>query len=71
MLDSTTATAMAQPRLIKKGCERCGGDLFLQSDKYGEYFGCLQCGSSVETRLRESAAIEERRGRRSVERASI
>jgi hypothetical protein len=27
-----------------KLCPRCGGDLFRQSDIYGSYIGCLQCG---------------------------
>jgi hypothetical protein len=32
-------------RLIKtKGCQRCGGDLFLEQDEYGVYISCIQCG---------------------------
>lgn len=32
-------------RLIKtKGCQRCGGDLFLEQDEYGIYIACIQCG---------------------------
>ncbi len=27
-----------------KACSRCAGDLLLQSDFYGSYVGCLQCG---------------------------
>ncbi len=31
--------------LIKtKGCQRCGGDLFLEQDEYGFYAACIQCG---------------------------
>jgi len=31
--------------LIKsKGCQRCGGDLFLEQDEYGIYVSCIQCG---------------------------
>ena len=33
--------------LVKmKACKRCGGDLSLESDRYGTYFGCIQCGAS-------------------------
>jgi len=32
--------------LIKsKGCQHCGGDLFLEQDEYGIYVSCLQCGT--------------------------
>ena len=27
-----------------KACHKCGGDLFEESDIYGSYFKCLQCG---------------------------
>jgi len=27
-----------------KACPRCHGDLLRQSDIYGPYVGCLQCG---------------------------
>jgi hypothetical protein len=27
-----------------KGCPRCRGDLLRQSDIYGSYVACLQCG---------------------------
>ncbi len=27
-----------------KACPRCCGDLLWQSDIYGPYMGCLQCG---------------------------
>ena len=30
--------------LIPKGCKRCGGDLFLESDYYGVFWQCLACG---------------------------
>lgn len=26
-------------------CPRCRGDLFLQSDLFGEFVSCLQCGT--------------------------
>ncbi|MBA7656871.1 hypothetical protein ES703_64798 [subsurface metagenome] len=28
-----------------KACKRCGGDLSLESDKYGTYLECIQCGA--------------------------
>jgi hypothetical protein len=27
-----------------KGCPRCKGDLYEDTDKYGRYVNCLQCG---------------------------
>ncbi len=27
-----------------KACPRCGGDMQVQDDVYGEYIECLQCG---------------------------
>ena len=27
-----------------KQCPRCGGDLTTDSDQYGDYVSCLQCG---------------------------
>jgi len=33
-------------RLIQiKACKRCGGDLSLESDRYGIYLECIQCGA--------------------------
>jgi hypothetical protein len=29
-----------------RGCRRCGGDLSLECDIYGDYIQCLQCGAS-------------------------
>jgi len=34
-----------------KGCERCGGDLFLERDAEGFYISCLQCGAVYIRRL--------------------
>ena len=28
-----------------KACQKCGGDLSLEQDKYGSYFECIQCGA--------------------------
>ncbi len=27
-----------------KACPKCHGDLYLESDQYGRYMNCLQCG---------------------------
>lgn len=35
-----------------KGCGKCKGDLHLESDAYGEYLKCLQCGRITEVELR-------------------
>ena len=28
-----------------KGCNKCGGDLYLEKDRFGSYVSCLQCGA--------------------------
>jgi transcription elongation factor Elf1 len=33
-----------------KSCPRCRGDLVLDSDFYGGYVSCIQCGASLNTR---------------------
>ena len=33
-----------------KGCPRCGGDMYLESDYYSGYGKCLQCGYVQELR---------------------
>ena len=33
-------------RVQTKACKRCGGDLSLESDHYGTYLTCIQCGAS-------------------------
>lgn len=33
-----------------KGCERCGGTLVPDEDRFGNYYNCLACGSVVERR---------------------
>lgn len=30
--------------LFLKACKRCGGDMHINRDIYGEYKECLQCG---------------------------
>ena len=58
------STDPSQLRVIPKGCRRCGGDLFFQSDRYGDYFGCLQCGVEVEARSLPPGARSHRSGKR-------
>jgi hypothetical protein len=29
-----------------KACKRCGGDLSIESDIYGLYIECIQCGAT-------------------------
>ncbi len=31
-----------------KSCPRCRGDLVLDSDYYGNYVSCIQCGASLD-----------------------
>jgi hypothetical protein len=31
-----------------KSCPRCRGDLVLDSDYYGQYVSCIQCGASLD-----------------------
>ena len=31
-----------------KACPRCRGDLVLDSDYYGNYVSCIQCGASLD-----------------------
>jgi hypothetical protein len=33
-----------------KSCPRCRGDLVLDSDFYGGYVSCIQCGASLNTK---------------------
>ena len=39
-----------------KGCPKCGGDLYLDSDIYGDYLNCLQCGYAADLAM-ESRAV--------------
>ena len=33
--------------VLLKSCQRCGGDLYTESDQFGSYVSCFQCGASV------------------------
>ena len=39
-----------------KQCQRCGGDLYLEHDAYGQYLTCLQCGHHVEIKQQAGLA---------------
>ena len=45
----------------KKACRRCQGNLSLESDMYGVYIQCIQCGATyTEQDLRELAERDAR-----------
>ncbi len=33
------------PMYWLKGCRKCGGDLYLEKDRFGSYASCMQCGA--------------------------
>lgn len=37
-----------------KACPRCRGDLFLDSDAYGRFVSCIQCGNILEKAQEET-----------------
>ena len=45
--------------MYARACPRCRGDLFLHSDGFGSYLGCLQCGH---TQYREEEDARESSG---------
>ena len=34
--------------IISGACQRCGGDLALERDRFGVYMSCIQCGAENE-----------------------
>ena len=38
----------------RKSCPRCRGDLVLDSDHYGQYVSCIQCGNILSDRQHRS-----------------
>ncbi len=46
-----------------KECPRCGGDLHEESDLYGRYISCVQCGyiptQVQEARLQDAGSLKE------------
>jgi len=43
--------------MLFKGCPMCHGDLYVDSDLYGRYIQCFQCGFTVDV----AAALEAKR----------
>ena len=54
--------------LVLKGCPRCRGDVFYDSDYYGVYKQCIQCGylEDVDTSREQVAvaAVAVKRGKK-------
>ena len=42
--------------ILFKACPRCSGDLRLESDMYGPYAQCLQCGHMADFKDENAAA---------------
>ena len=42
--------------LWRKSCPRCRGDLVMESDFYGQYVSCIQCGNILGERQGRSVA---------------
>ena len=40
-----------------KGCPRCRGDLHEESDLYGAYVSCIQCGYVLSSREEEALRL--------------
>ena len=43
-----------------KGCDKCNGDLHLESDTYGAFLKCMQCGRITEADSQKTE-IKDRR----------
>ncbi len=41
-----------------KGCGKCKGDLHLESDTYGKFLKCLQCGRITEVESQAPGIIK-------------
>ena len=54
--------------MVLKGCPRCRGDVFYDSDYYGVYKQCIQCGylEDVDTSREQVAvaAVAVKRGKK-------
>ncbi len=38
-------------RILFKACQKCGGDMYGQEDRYGAYFQCFLCARIVELNI--------------------
>ena len=47
-----------------KGCNRCGGDLFLERDSEGLFISCLQCGAIIAKQIPHEEPLPEARRRK-------
>ena len=50
-------------RFYFKACPKCNGDMYLDSDAYGHFRKCLQCGRLFELGLNQHAADKSRKGK--------
>jgi uncharacterized C2H2 Zn-finger protein len=46
--------------MLHKRCPRCYGDLYLNSDQYGRYVACAQCGHYLKESSSEAHRFSER-----------
>lgn len=44
-------------RIFLKQCPRCSGDLSTDSDQYGSYLHCLQCGYTADIKKSSVSGI--------------
>ena len=44
-------------KIFLKQCPRCSGDLSTDSDQYGSYVHCLQCGYTADIKQSSAAGI--------------
>ena len=50
-------------RFYFKACPRCRGDMYLDSDAYGYFRKCLQCGRIFELELNQPSVSKPRPGK--------
>ena len=61
MTTKTQPTTGSTPRFLLKACPRCLGDLTFRSDRYGDYYDCLQCGAEIEPAVAGISELKETR----------
>jgi hypothetical protein len=50
-------------RFYFKACPKCSGDMYLDSDVYGHFRKCLQCGRIFELEVNQPGAGKSRSGK--------
>lgn len=50
-------------RFFFKACPKCKGDMYLDSDRYGAYRKCLQCGRIFDLEAGKAAVAKAGTGR--------